>query len=326
MEKISVIIPVFNVEKYLNNCINSIVNQTYKNLEIILVDDGSTDSSGELCDNWALKDNRIIVIHQKNSGVSVARNVGLKASTGNFISFIDSDDEIECDMYSFLIDLILTYNSDISHCGYKRLNERGEVIKECSGTHKIMIHTYIKAISNMIEGKYFSGSLWNKLYKKKTIGNCFFEKRLKNNEDILFNVMVFQRAHKIVFGDETKYCYYERKSSACNNMNYDIKINNGILATEIMIKGCTNPQLYSIFYKRLFLIKSGAFRNRLIDPSCCSLDYDGLRHYIKSNYRNIKGLTLKYKINYFMMMYMPNIYKFIYKVYDRIRKPNWDVK
>ena len=105
-ELISIIVPVYNVEKYVEKCINSIINQTYKNLQIILVDDGSKDNSGKICDEFKLKDNRIEVIHKNNGGLSDARNAGLKLAKGDYIGFVDSDDYIEADMYETLYNLI----------------------------------------------------------------------------------------------------------------------------------------------------------------------------------------------------------------------------
>ena len=121
-DKISVIVPVYNVEDYLDRCINSIVKQTYKNLEIILVDDGSTDSSYKICNEWAKKDERIKVLHNKNEGVSKARNVGIDASTGDFIAFVDSDDYIEETMFEKLLDKQKTNNSDIVFCRVNQIN------------------------------------------------------------------------------------------------------------------------------------------------------------------------------------------------------------
>ena len=111
---ISIIIPVYNVEKYLAKCVESVINQTYKKIQIILIDDGSTDNSGKICDDFKLKDNRIEVIHKKNGGLSDARNAGLKIVKGDYIGFIDSDDYIEKDMYETLLCLLIENNADIS--------------------------------------------------------------------------------------------------------------------------------------------------------------------------------------------------------------------
>ena len=117
-EKISVIVPVYNVEQYLERCVDSIINQTYKNLEIILVNDGSTDNSGQLCDKLAKKDNRIRVIHKENGGLSDARNVGIDEAKSDLIGFIDSDDYIDEDMYELLINNMKNANADLSMCGH----------------------------------------------------------------------------------------------------------------------------------------------------------------------------------------------------------------
>ena len=121
MPKISVIVPVYNVEKYLRKCIESILNQTFREFELILVDDGSTDSSGKICDEYALKDSRIKVIHKENGGASSARNAGLDVAKGEYIGFVDSDDWIEMDMYGELYRLIKENNTDISVCGINNI-------------------------------------------------------------------------------------------------------------------------------------------------------------------------------------------------------------
>ena len=116
MKKISIIVPVYQAEKYISKCIESIVNQTYKNLEIILIDDGSTDRSGEICDEYGKKDNRIVVVHNKNKGVSVARNCGLDIATGDYITFVDSDDYIDLQMYSEMMKVVEKYSCDVVMC------------------------------------------------------------------------------------------------------------------------------------------------------------------------------------------------------------------
>ena len=126
---ISVIVPVYKVEQYLDNCINSLLAQTYKNLEIILIDDGSPDNCPAICDEYAKKDSRIIVVHKQNEGVSVARNVGINIAKGNFIAFVDSDDSIEPNMYEKLIEKQQTEDFDLVFCRYN-YEQNGETINE----------------------------------------------------------------------------------------------------------------------------------------------------------------------------------------------------
>lgn len=144
MNKISVIIPVYNSEKFLDACIDSIVKQTYQNFEIILVDDGSTDDSPSLCDQYAAQDKRIKVIHQDNQGVSAARNNGLDLATGDLVSFIDSDDTLDEDMYELLVKLFEENSADITHCGYKHLV--GDEVRLVHDTHEIIVQQHDEAL------------------------------------------------------------------------------------------------------------------------------------------------------------------------------------
>jgi len=172
-EKISVIVPVYNVEQYLERCIDSIINQTYKNLEIILVNDGSTDNSGQLCDELAKKDDRIRVIHKKNGGLSDARNVGVDEAKAELIGFIDSDDYIDEDMYELLINNLKAANADLSMCGhydvYNNVPEAQVVDKK---TWELSPREAIKMV---MEAKILSVTAVNKLYKKSLFSELRFE-------------------------------------------------------------------------------------------------------------------------------------------------------
>ena len=122
MEKISIIIPIYNVKEYLKRCVDSVLNQSYKNIEVILIDDGSTDGSEKICDEYAKKDKRVVVVHQKNSGVSASRNKGIELATGKYIGFVDSDDYIHKDMFEKLYNSLISTSSSISMCNYQLLD------------------------------------------------------------------------------------------------------------------------------------------------------------------------------------------------------------
>ncbi|MGZ5551627.1 MAG: glycosyltransferase family 2 protein, partial [Nitrososphaeraceae archaeon] len=157
-DKISIIIPVYNGVKYLPKCIDSVLNQTYKNLEIILVDDGSTDESGKICDTYSLKDNRIKVVHKQNGGLSDARNTGLKIATSEYIGFVDSDDFIESDMYEILLKTLYAYDADIVQCAsYKIIDEKINP-EHYSGTVE-QFDSY-SALEESIIARSFSHSVW----------------------------------------------------------------------------------------------------------------------------------------------------------------------
>lgn len=210
-ELISVIVPVYNVEKYLAKCVDSIINQTYRNLEIILVDDGSTDSSGELCDNLAKKDSRIVVYHKENAGVSSARNLGLDKAKGEFIGFIDSDDYIDPDMYEFLYNDLKKHNVDISMCGLYHVyaNKKDNQIDKV----EFYIFNSEQAISALLEGKLSIVTPGNKLYKKELFDGLKYDPNIKLAEDALMIVNLLEKCRKVSISTMRKYYYYHRTNS-----------------------------------------------------------------------------------------------------------------
>lgn len=210
--KISVIVPVYNVEEYLDKCIESLIGQTYKNLEIILVDDGSEDKSGEICDSWKYKDSRIKVIHKKNGGLSDARNAGMDIATGDYIGFIDSDDYINKRMYEILLNNMNDYNSDISVCSIEKVYETNEIYNSVITNKNISIFTAEEALRDLIEEGILKQTVWNKLYKKSVIENIRFEFG-KIHEDEFWSYQVFGKSSKIVYTDEKMYYYLQRAGS-----------------------------------------------------------------------------------------------------------------
>lgn len=325
MQKISVVIPVYNSGSFLESCINSVLNQTHKNMEVFIIDDGSTDGSGIICDNYAKIDKRIKVVHQNNAGVSAARNQGVRLATGELISFIDSDDLLEEDMYSFLVQLMMEHDADISHCGYKRMDEELNIIKEVSGTHEIIEQKSVEAIECMLKGKYFVGGLWNKLFKAEIVKGLLFSEELKNNEDILFNVMAFSRAKKIVFADETKYCYLEHPTSACNQMNLYKQLYDSVIASEKMLS-VEDIELKKIIFEQLFNCRMTLYRFLLMNPVVIKENeiLEQKKLFVES-FKKLEHPGLRECANFYMLNKMPTIYKAIYKVYNALRKPNWDV-
>lgn len=214
-ELISVIVPVYKVEKYLSKCIDSIINQTYKNLEIILIDDGSPDECPKICDEYSKKDNRIKVIHKQNGGLSDARNFGIDESKGDYITFIDSDDYIDSDYIELLYKLLKENNSDISICNPKYIYENNtEKINEDKKVDKKQIEVYTKyeAIETMLYQKEFDTSAWGKLYKSELLQNIRFPKG-KMYEDLDTIYKIFLNADKITYTNLKKYFYLQRETS-----------------------------------------------------------------------------------------------------------------
>lgn len=218
--KISVVVPVYNVEKYFDNCVESLVNQTYSDLEIILVDDGSSDGCPQMCDEWAGKDTRIKVIHKTNGGLSDARNVGMKIATGKYISFIDSDDYIALDFFETLLPVMETENSDIVECSVVKFYEDGR-FEEYSDDLAVTTFETESALSRLIAENPFHQHVWNKLYKTQLVKDIPYVVG-KLNEDEFWTYQVFGRAKKVSRINKTMY-YYLQRSSSIMGETYNIR-------------------------------------------------------------------------------------------------------
>ena len=248
-EKISVIVPVYNVEQYLERCVASIINQTYKNLEIILVNDGSTDNSGQLCDELAKKDYRIRVIHKKNGGLSDARNVGIAEAEAELIGFIDSDDYIDEDMYEMLINNLKAVNADLSMCGHYDVYHN---LPEAKVTEKKTWElSPQEAIKMVMEAKILSVTAVNKLYKKSLFSEFKFEIG-KIAEDAFIMIKLLDKCNKIVATNEKKY-YYVHRENSITTQKFSLKFLNVIEAyeqnKEIIIK--KYPELKEVAQMRM---------------------------------------------------------------------------
>ena len=217
-ELISIVIPVYKVEKYLNKCVQSVVNQTYQNIEIILVDDGSPDLCPKICDDWEKKDSRIRVIHKKNGGLSDARNVGVRASKGQFIGFVDSDDYIEETMYEELYRAIKSANAEVAICDYEAITEEGIVLKSESPI-KYEMFSKIEAEEKLIgAGQWYYVTAWNKLYSRYILEEIEFPVG-KIHEDEFVVHEVFWKCNRIVSIDRKLYKYVQRAGSITSGAN-----------------------------------------------------------------------------------------------------------
>lgn len=208
---ISVIVPIYKVEQYLDKCITSIVNQTYKNLEIILVDDGSPDNCPTICDKWKEQDNRIVVIHKENGGLSDARNAGLDICKGDYIAFVDSDDYIHEKMYETLIKVLLEKNCDIVQCDFLRVTEDQHLNNE-SLQYMIKEYNTKEALYSLINENPLKQVVWNKLYRRYIFDTLRFEAG-KLNEDDFFTYQAFDKCKKVCSINTFLYYYLVRNTS-----------------------------------------------------------------------------------------------------------------
>ena len=325
--KISVIIPIYNAEPFLCACLDSILTQTYSELDIILINDGSIDGSGAICDRYAAIDERIRVVHQKNGGVSRARNRGLELAVGELVSFVDADDTLEPDMYELLVKLMEKHQTDISHCGYKRFDKQGEFVREVNGTHRIMVQSGEEAIICMLRGEYFSNGLWNKLFRGAVVQGLRFREDLKNNEDVLFNVQAFSRAKKAVFLDEGKYHYFDHPTSACNQLKARKQCRDAIEASVAMRSLVSSPEAKSTVDLRIYEARVNQYRILVRKPDSAEPgEMSREKRLLRQSWRMVSERTLRRRINYLLLTCVPGAYRLIYRVYDSVRKPNWDVK
>lgn len=218
MKKISVIIPVYNMEKYLDKCVSSVLKQTYKNLEIILVDDGSKDSSPALCDEYAKKDERIKVIHKVNGGLSEARNFAIDIATGDYIGFVDSDDYVAEDMFESLYNLCEQYNADISIESFYEI--RKDKIVSCANSGKLQLLTREEAQIELLRDTNIQSYAWNKLYKRELFETGIRYPVGKTFEDIATTYLLFEKSNKIVRQEKPIYYYVRRDDSLTEARNY----------------------------------------------------------------------------------------------------------
>ena len=212
---ISIIIPVYKVEKYLEKCIQSVINQTYENLQIILVDDGSPDNCGKICDEYDKKDHRIEVIHKSNGGLSDARNKGLEIAKGEYIGFVDSDDYIEADMYEVLYNLLKQYNADVSICNFYTVSQGKISIKNAD--NGINEYNRIEILKEILLDKNIQSYAWNKLYKKELFDEIKYPIG-KKYEDIGTTFYLLEKCNKVVVTGKSEYYYINRQDSIVNNV------------------------------------------------------------------------------------------------------------
>lgn len=217
MTDVSVIIPVYNAEKYLDACIESILQQRGVSIEIFLVDDGSTDSSGSICDNYSNKYNNISVVHITNSGQSVARNTGLKLAHGRYVTFTDNDDKMLPEMLSKMVSAGDNHNADIICCNYNEIDENG-VISHNESTGQEYILNHEEALVHFYSKDKIYSQCWSKLYRRQMLVDFHVENDpVRYDEDIIFNIKAFRVAQTTVIVDEPLFLYTNRTDSVVHS-------------------------------------------------------------------------------------------------------------
>ena len=321
MPTLSIIVPVYNNENYLEDCILSIVNQTYKDFELLLIDDGSIDRSGEICDHWRNRDKRVTVIHQTNSGVSAARNAGLELAKGNYIGFVDSDDIIDVDMYEFLLERIIQFNADIAICGVRRIFPNQ--VEIYGGNGICQIYDSYNAIAKLLVQDILS-SCYDKIYKRILLKDIRFE-QVKYLEDMYFNLEAFTVMSSCVYDDHLKYNYIIHPSSVTMRP-YSENYLDMITISKKILEYCNfkHPKL-KINAQSFDFSTNFSLLNLIILAS----DSRFKEHYIKIR-ESLKSynffylfnpfIKMKYKIGYSLCLISPKLYAKGLYIYSNIRK------
>ena len=316
---VSIIIPVFNSEKTLTYCLESILNQTYNNLEIILIDDGSEDRSLVICNEFKEKDKRVIVIHKENEGVSIARNIGIKHSKGKYIAFVDSDDIISNDMIEILINDIIRNDCDLSSCGIKKIFDYNEKLVNIPNKYS-SIKFEKDQFLNLVLNENIGGFLCNKLYKSSIIrdNNISLKENIYVCEDLLFNIEYILKSNNFCYNSNVLYGYIQHSNGSFykqNNLRWFTIFDSYLMIIELLKKENVSASLLEEVYYQLCYISCEAIAKNKHNTQ----KYDGIKtinEYVKNNYLKVllyKHITFKQKVKLTIYKFFP-IFVYKYKL------------
>lgn len=324
---ISIIIPVYNLEKLVENTLCSVAAQTCENIEIIAVNDGSKDKSGEILDNFALKEPRLKVIHKENGGVTSARLEGIKAAKGEYIGFVDGDDEIDADMYELLLNNAMKYEADISHCGYEMVfPSRTDLYY---GTGELSVQDTTTGVKDLIEGKKIEPGLCNKLYKAELLKSICpkMDGTIKINEDLLMNFYLFSKSRKSVFEDVCKYRYLVRESSAATSSVNIHKLEDPLKVSTIILDECKNDKVLYTAAARLQAIKliALATHSTKVNPETVKPSRKKARKELRKfvlSYCKLSGISKAAKLQCLWAAFLPQTYGLVHSLYSALNGNN----
>ena len=320
-ELISVIVPAYNVAPYLPNCLDSLLAQTYSNMQIIVVDDGSTDHTWNIAEEYAERfPDKVKCLHQENGGVSRARFVGISAAEGDWIGFTDGDDEVEPEMYQRLLDNAKKFQADISHCGYQIIANNGERVHYFYNTGRIVEQDHVTALNDLLEGAFIEPSLCNKLFRKELIVRLVNEDQMdlaiRYNEDLLMNFLLFQFARNAVFEDICSYHYLARNSSASRtNFNLD-RVLDPIKVRQYIVDQ-SEPETLDIAWRRYLTTCGNGYYTLFKRRPEYKSEAQALKSELLADKAHWETLTGKERTKLKMMLYTPRLYHCVYSIYAK---------
>lgn len=321
-DKISVIVPIYNVAPYLRECIDSILNQDYKNIEVLLINDGSTDECGMICDEYAMVDNRIRVFHKENGGLSSARNIGIKEASGKYISFIDSDDYVAVDFLSTLYNNLKQYRVKISAIGCVHLFPNKEIVyKDIRGINKL--YDEEEALIYLHVTGYYNVGAWNKLYEKELFDGIEFPIG-KKSEDWFIMYKLIERANGIYYCSDEKYFYRQRKGSITKSINVNTDVIEAAKEVYDYFKYNHRSEIIPFAAQSLAFALIGVYNTKL----CAGENKKDLNEYIE-NVLSIKDeitydkLSTSRKIQLFLFIYFKPMYDILFKMFNYRRNKKY---
>lgn len=317
-EKVSVIVPAYNCAPWLPRCLDSILAQTYRNLEILVVNDGSTDNTADILEKYAQADSRIRPLHKKNGGLPSARLHGIAAATGDWLTFVDGDDEIEPQMYERLLKNAWDYCADISHCGLTMVYSDGNrVYYTNSGI--VRVQDTLLGLQDLLEEELVQPSVCNKLYRSTLFGDLDgkYTEEIWNNEDMLLNFYLFSRAKKSVFEDFCPYLYWLRDGSLSRRKPNAHTIYDPILVKQRILRDCV-PELRADVHRAMAATCLFAYAQlcRGMEKAYAE-DRRRVRAIIREQCRYLSILPPKNAVMVCVVSYMPWVFHAVYSVYYR---------
>lgn len=318
---ISVIVPIYKVENYLSKCVESIIAQEYSNIEIILVDDGSPDNCGRICDDFASKDTRIKVIHKKNGGLSSARNAGIDIATGEYLGFVDSDDSIEPFMYKKLISSVIENKTKLSVCAVNYVFENGETLTK-SNLDEDCIFDFYQAMIEMNSHRIFDMGAWSKLYHRDLFLNLRFPEG-KLSEDYYIMYKIFDRAQKISYVSTPCYNYLQRQNSITHNtkINHDHEY---AAKNQMEYLEKKYPDLrtlgHTAYASAALTVYDSYIKNSV---KCPKKDIKHFKSVVKENKEYINNadfLSKSKKVQFQLFLINTTLYNIVFKMYRKIKR------
>ncbi len=319
---ISVIVPVYNVEADLPRCLDSILAQTYPHMEVIAVDDGSPDGSGQILDQYAKAHGNLVVIHKENGGVTSARLRGVKEARGQWIGFVDGDDYIEPDMYERLLRRAAEYQADISHCGYRMVFADGRV-NYFHNSGQVRKQNRETALRDLLEGTQVEPGLWNKLFLRALFHGLqeAMPEDVKINEDLLMNYLLFAAAETSIFEDWCPYHYIVRSTSASRSKINEYKIYDPIRVKE-MIRQAVPAELKDDAQRAYLNTCINTYHGLLEAGKEYGADREKVRQLLRAEKGTLALLGKKRELMARLILAVPGVYRPVYRFYCKFLQKN----